>query len=240
MALRQENVTSLHKRRIMRHSVIFFFAWILSLGATWAQERRGNIIEDPLFPTPRHTYATTQADSASQSSSQSTYDPDYSYYGGLHQGVNVRVDLTAMAGFGSGAPRGAGFGRSIDVIYVSPLRNKWNYTLGLSTAGLNWGGIQYNDVGISGSVNYYPSENVSLALYGYKSLLSNAHHRLPFYYGGITPPYFVYDTPFWGSGFAPYGDWDYWRPNTYIGGDLNVRFNNNTWLQVHVGTGKWE
>lgn len=250
----EESVISLHKRCLMSQRAILFLICVLSVGAAMAQEKRGNLIEDPLFPAPRHTYATPSPDTTSQSPAQSTYDYYSPYYGGLHEGVNVRIDLTAMAGFGSGAPHGAGFGRSIDFVYVSPIKNKWNYTLGLNSTGMNWGGLNYNDAGISGSVNYYPTENISLSLYGYKSLLSNTHNRWPHYYGwGCAPyywggfpyglggfPYYGDSYGYWGSAFAPYGGINYWRPNSYIGGDLNVRFNNNTWLEVHVGAGRWE
>lgn len=176
---------------LMRHFLLPLFVAILSVSAAMAQESRDHYIEDPLFPAPRHAY---------------------DYWGGLHEGVNVRVDLSAMVGFGHGAPHGAGFGRTIDFLYVSPIKNKWNYTIGLTSTGLNWGGLNYNDVGVSGSVNYYPTDNVSLSLYGYKSLLNNAHNRLPYYYGGYE----------------------------YLGGDANIRFNNNTWLELHVGAGRWE
>lgn len=225
---------------LMRHFLLPLFVAILSVSTALAQESLGRYIEDPIFPAPRHAYAPQPQDTTARQDTDTGHAPAYDYWGGLHEGVNVRVDLSAMAGFGHGAPHGAGFGRTIDFLYVSPIKNKWNYTLGLTSTGLNWGGLNYNDVGISGSVNYYPTENISLSLYGYKSLLSNAHNRLPYYYRGYGYLGGWGNAPFGWGGFPYGGGYDYFNPNSYIGGDVNIRFNNNTWLELHIGAGRWE
>lgn len=178
-------------------------------------------IEDPLFPSPRYDYADG-------------WD--------VHEGVNVRVELSASAGFGSRAPKGVGLGRTVDFLYVSPVKNNWNYTLGLTSTGYHWGALQYNDVGVSGSVNYFHSDKVSLSLYGYKSLLSNSRNRFPAWeYGGWDYAGGGWGCAPWGGyGWLPYAPCHYGHLDSYLGGDLNVRFNNNTSLQVHLSAGRWE
>ena len=151
-----------------------------------------DMIEDPLFPAPRHR----------------AYDSWE-----VHEGINAQVSMSATVGLGKHSPKGVGFGRSIDFLYVSPIRNKWNYTLGATTTAFDWGHFRYNDVGFYGSANYYPSDKVILSVNGYKSLMPNAKASLPFYYGHM---------------------------DSYIGGDLNLKLSRNSFLEFHVGTSTWK
>lgn len=196
-------------------------------------------IEDPMFPTP-------------------VFEPIVDVWD-VHEGVNARISMSATAGFGSGAPHGVGFGRTIDFLYVSPIKNKWNYAIGATTTGMDWGGYHHTSAGIYGNVNYYPSDKVRLSLTGYKSVLPNARGRgFNPYYSPYYDPYYDYGfgpfcDPFYGgfdpyySSFSPYGYSPYpYRPyynpgqlDTYVGGDLHVKLKNNSWLEVHVGASTW-
>jgi len=146
----------------------------------------------------------------------------------VHEGINVRAELSASVGIGSGSPDGVGFGRRIDFLYVSPIKNKWNYSIGATTMGMNWGGYNYNSVGLMGNVNYYPSDKVTLSVTGYKSLMGTGGYR----YGGY------YDCDFYGTYFRR--PFDRSRLDSYLGADLNVKLNNKTELDFHIGTGNWK
>ena len=179
-------------------------------------------IEDPMFPTP--------------------VDDPFVDTWDVHEGVNTRVSVSATAGFGSRAPHGVGFGRTIDFLYVSPLHGRWNYAIGATTTGMDWGGYHYNDAALYGTVNYYASDKVRLSLTGYKSLLPNARgHRFNPYYSPYYDPYlspFSPFSPYLLTSFSPY----YYNPgqlDTYVGGDVHVKLKNNSWIEVHVGASTW-
>lgn len=152
----------------------------------------GGIIEDPLFPSPYHN------------------DPDT---WNVHEGMNVRVGMSATVGLDKHSPHGVGLGRSIDFMYVSPIRNRWNYSIGATSTSFDWGGYKYNDIGLYGNAAYYPTDKMSLSISGYKSLLPNAKGRLPYYPGHM---------------------------DSYIGGNLNLRLSRNAFLELHVGTSTWK
>lgn len=197
-------------------------------------------IEDPMFPT-RH---------------RPRYDDEWD----AHEGVNVRVSASATVGLGSGSPSGVGIGRSLDILYVSPIKNKLGYTLGASTSGMDWGGLRFNEVGLHGSMSYFPSDKLTLTLTGYKSLLANGNNTMPYPCGYYGSPYvggpfcggpFFGGPSFWGGGTMPYmggmgwpfGYGYYGYPaghlDSYVGGDINWKLGRNSWLEVHIGTGSW-
>lgn len=146
----------------------------------------------------------------------STFYPPFSTFGcwdafPLHSGMNAQLSLSTMVAFGSHSPKGAGFGRNINVIYASPLNHRFSYTLGVNSNGINWGGYQYNQTSIGGSLNYAASDRLSFTLEGSKDL--------------VKPQSIPYFMPF--------------NRESYLCGAVNFKFNNNIFLQFSVGTSTW-
>ncbi len=100
----------------------------------------------------------------------------------VHEGLNAQISLSAMTGIGHHSPKGVGFGRDISLVYASPLGKQLTYTLGATTAGIQWGGCHYNQAGIGGTLNYEVNDRVSLSLAGYKDLV-RPEGPLPYRYG---------------------------------------------------------
>lgn len=179
---------------------------------------RDNDIEDPLFPAPRY-YAGNRYE--------------------VHEGVNVSVGLSATVGLGHGSPGGVGLGRSLDVLYVSPIRNKWNFAVGATSSAVNWGAFHHTDLGIYGSANYYPSDKVTLSVDAYKSLLAPKYSSLPYYMGDR----YMLPRGLCTSPFNPCGD--YYGPcyrgnlDSQFGAGLNLKLNRKTFIEFHVGTSTW-
>ena len=61
----------------------------------------------------------------------------------LHKGFNAQLSLHAIAGFGSGAPRGVGFGQDAAFMYALPLTSRLSAAGGLYVSNLDWGGRNY-------------------------------------------------------------------------------------------------
>ena len=132
------------------------------------------------------------------------------FYDGLHPGLNASLSLSASVGFGHHAPSGVGFGRDVDLVYASPLKSGLYYTVGVNSSNMNWGGFRYNQAGVGGSLGYAPSDCFSFDVSAYKDLVrpNNLVPRLDF------------------------------RPNQYVGATAHMKFWDNVFIQVSVGTFK--
>ncbi len=100
----------------------------------------------------------------------------------LHKGFNAQLSLHAITGFGSGAPRGVGFGQDAAFMYALPLTSRLSAAGGLYVSNLDWGGRNYRQMGIAGVATYRVNDVISLYAYGSKTLLpgSVAPYQAPF------------------------------------------------------------
>ena len=48
----------------------------------------------------------------------------------LHKGLNVNLGASVFASFGKGAPKGAGFGQDISLMYATPINDKLSLAVG--------------------------------------------------------------------------------------------------------------
>ena len=148
------------------------------------------------------------------------------YYYGLHQGLNVSLSASVMAGFGKHAPKGAGFAQSLQATYLTPLNNKLSLMVGGYISNLNWGDLNARYAGIYGELSYQFNEHWEAHVYGQKNIAGNT---------GFIPG--LYSAGYWGSGFPPYwggagavdriGAGVRYMPNPSLSFEVNVE---NVWL----------
>lgn len=166
--------------------------------------------------------------------------------GGLHQGLNASLGLSVMAGFGKGAPHGAGFAQNLSATYLAPLGKKGWLAAGGYVDHLNWDGMNITNGGLQASLGYQFNDQWSAWVYGQKSIVNNGMHRRygypyaygpyawPGYYGlGRYPGYYGY------GGFPGfYGYSSYWGYNNpygdKIGAVLQWKPSPNFSLQISV------
>lgn len=154
-------------------------------------------------------------------------EPGNSYKGQLHGSVSLSV----MAGFGKGAPKGAGFAQDINLDYTMPLgRHTW-LTAGGYMSHLNWSGINATSAGVYGALGYDFDEHWTAYIYGQKSLANSGNNALPGYYGCWGFPYsgshFLMGRGGYGYGlYNPYADRLgaalRWSPNKSFSIELSV------------------
>ena len=160
---------------------------------------------------------TAAADSGGYCTIPYYYMGGYSWNGcywplfSLHEGLNARISMSATVGLGGHHPSGVGFGRDINLVYAPLSGKQLNYAVTAGTSVFNWGGIHYNQAGIGGLLNYAASDKLSFSLEGYKDLI----HPKPFL------------------------SYDPMRRDSYIGGTVNLKFFDNIFIQVSVGTSTW-
>ena len=137
----------------------------------------------------------------------------------LHEGFNAQFSLSAIMGMGHHAPSGVGFGKDIQMAYAGPIKDRLSYTLGAVASLLDWGRLNYQQVGVGGSLNAAVSDRVMLSLTGYKSLSNSGGH-----YGcGFGP----------GAGYMPWcGD----GLDHYIGAAAMFKVSDAFFFQVSVGS----
>ena len=148
------------------------------------------------------------------------------YYYGLHQGLNVSLSASVMAGFGKHAPKGAGFAQSLQATYLTPINNKLSLMVGGYISNLNWGDLNARYAGIYGELSYQFNEHWEAHVYGQKNIAGNT---------GFIPG--LYSAGYWGSGFPPYwggagavdriGAGVRYMPNPSLSFEVNVE---NVWL----------
>ena len=148
------------------------------------------------------------------------------YYYGLHQGLNVSLSASVMAGFGKYAPKGAGFAQSLQATYLTPINNKLSLMVGGYISNLNWGDLNARYAGIYGELSYQFNEHWEAHVYGQKNIAGNT---------GYIPG--LYSAGYWGSGFPPYwggagavdriGAGVRYMPNPSLSFEVNVE---NVWL----------
>ncbi len=98
----------------------------------------------------------------------------------LHKGLNMNLGASVFAGFGDGAPKGAGFAQNVTGMYALPLTNKLSLAFGAYLTNADWGGINFRDVGLNAVLGYQFNEHWEGYLYGQKSLMEPTV-RWPYY-----------------------------------------------------------
>lgn len=124
---------------------------------------------------------------------------------------HASVDLSVMAGFGKGAPHGAGFAQNVDAWYTTPLGKKGWLTAGGYLNHLNWDGINATGGGLYAELGYQFNDHWAAYVYGQKSLVNNGvggygYYGYPYYNGYCGNPFYSS----WGYGnylgYNPFGD----------------------------------
>lgn len=151
----------------------------------------------------------------------------------LHQGLNASVNLSVMAGFGKGAPKGAGFAQNVTATYVAPLGKRAWLTAGGYINHLNWDGINVTNGGLYGELGYQFNDHFTGYVYGQKSLVNSGMQGYGGYYGypGYLGRYSAlgyYDSY---PGYNAFGD--------KLGAALRWTPNPNFSLQISVEKNWW-
>ncbi len=153
----------------------------------------------------------------------------------LHQGLNASVNLSVMAGFGKGAPKGAGFAQNVTATYVTPIGKRAWLAAGGYINHLNWDGINVTNGGLYGELGYQFNDHLTGYVYGQKSLVNSGFQG----YGG----YYGYPGYLYGYGLAGFGyDGSYPGLNAFgdkLGAALRWTPNHNFSLQISVEKNWW-
>lgn len=131
------------------------------------------------------------------------------YGWGLHKGLNLSVDLSVFATFGTHAPHWGGFTQTINATYLTPLTkdNKLWMALGTYLNNINYGGDNFRDGGVYGILGYQFDEHWEAYVYGQVSVANN-YNSIYNRYAGYGPygygRYGMYPG-IWGMGVMPGG-----------------------------------
>ena len=134
------------------------------------------------------------------------------------------VGLSVIAGFGKGAPKGAGFAQDINLNYTMPIGKRGWLTAGGYMNHLNWSGINTTSAGLYGELGYQINDNWSAFIYGQKSLVNTGRSGYGYPYYG----YYGYGCNGFGGypGYNPYAD--------RLGAAIRWTPNKNFSLQLSV------
>ena len=154
----------------------------------------------------------------------------YNYGWGLHEGLNVSIDLTAFATFGKHAPHKGGFGQRLSATYLTPIGKdrKWWLTGGGYVQHFNYGSDSYRDGALYAALGYRFNEHWEAWIYGKKDIANNYDS----YVGRCGSPYYnmlPYYTPGMGM-MAPGAD--------VLGAAVKYTFNPGFSVELSV-EGAW-
>lgn len=90
----------------------------------------------------------------------------------LHKGLNMNLGASVFASFGKGAPKGAGFGQDLSLMYAWPLTNKLSLAVGGWLSNAYWTHDRYTDAGINAILGYKFNEHWEAYVYGRKSIMN--------------------------------------------------------------------
>lgn len=121
---------------------------------------------------------------------QSGMYPSFSMYGispfsysyanwELHKGFNASLGMHVTFSPSKYAPSGVGFGQDAAFMYAVPINNRFSVAAGLYATNMDWGFINYKNIGIAGVAAFKLNDKITLYGYGNKSLMPQ---RSPFYY----------------------------------------------------------
>lgn len=121
---------------------------------------------------------------------QAGMSPSFSMYGispfsysyanwELHKGFNASLGMHVTFSPSKYAPSGVGFGQDAAFMYAVPINNRFSVAAGLYATNMDWGFINYKNVGIAGVAAFKLNDRITLYGYGNKSLMPQ---RSPLYY----------------------------------------------------------
>lgn len=117
---------------------------------------RGDLLTAPV-PAPFDLYGITPL--------------SYSYAAWeLHPGMNANIGMSLTFSPSSWMPSGVGFGQDIALLYATPLTSRLSVAGGVYASNLNWGRLNYRNVGLAAIAAYRLNDRISLYAYGNKSL----------------------------------------------------------------------
>lgn len=90
----------------------------------------------------------------------------------LHRGLNVNLGASVFASFGKGAPKGAGFGQDLSMMYAMPLTNRLSLAVGGWISNAYWAHDRYTDAGINAVLGYKFNDKWEAYVYGRKSIMN--------------------------------------------------------------------
>lgn len=88
----------------------------------------------------------------------------------LHKGFNASIGLNLTFSPSRYAPSGVGFGQDAAFMYAVPVSNRISIAGGLYASNMNWGFVNYQQVGIAGVAAFQLTDRISFTAYGVKSL----------------------------------------------------------------------
>lgn len=109
--------------------------------------------------------------------------PYHYLYGGMHQGLNVSLSLSAFAMFGKRAPSGAGLAQNINATWLQPLGKRAWVAAGGYLDHINWNGNSYTSGGLYGQLGYQFDEHWAGYIYGQKSIVNDGIAGCGYYWG---------------------------------------------------------
>ena len=89
----------------------------------------------------------------------------------LHKGFNASLGMHVTFSPSKYAPSGVGFGQDAAFMYALPINNRFSVAAGLYATNMNWGFINYRNIGISGVAAFKLNDKITLYGYGNKSLM---------------------------------------------------------------------
>ncbi|MBM6960021.1 hypothetical protein H6A61_04010 [Bacteroides caecigallinarum] len=97
----------------------------------------------------------------------------------LHKGFNASLGMHVTFSPSKYAPSGVGFGQDAAFMYAVPINNRLSVAGGLYATNMDWGFINYKNIGIAGVAAFKLNDKITLYGYGNKSLMPQ---RSPLYY----------------------------------------------------------
>lgn len=97
----------------------------------------------------------------------------------LHKGFNASLGMHVTFSPSKYAPSGVGFEQDAAFMYAVPINNRFSVAAGLYATNMDWGFINYKNVGIAGVAAFKLNDRITLYGYGNKSLMPQ---RSPLYY----------------------------------------------------------
>lgn len=91
----------------------------------------------------------------------------------LHKGMNVSLGASVFAAFGKHAPKGAGFGQNVSLMYAIPLTDKLSFAAGGYFSNMYWSSYSYRDAGLCAMLGYRFDEHWEAYIYGQKAMTNS-------------------------------------------------------------------
>lgn len=97
----------------------------------------------------------------------------------LHKGFNASLGMYITFSPSKYAPSGVGFGQDAAFMYAVPVNNRLSIAGGLYATNMDWGFIDYKNIGIAAVAAFRLNDKITLYGYGNKSIMPQ---KSPLYY----------------------------------------------------------